>query len=408
MSKRKALVDDGMESAVRVPRKLATFESVVALPKDDASAHGQFNEHFRESYARTAPRMAPLATTLQRLKQPCINFCRNFLGPSDKRYHFFTVGGGAVTSTDNSVQRRIVQHALNPDGGNGWRVLDNSTKTVFVSVPGRNKSEDVLLCALVGRHHVSKESSFWSTMTESVQRANNCGTNAQRGPKKCMLSSKYSFHGARYDPYKKQMTSFVHTNKTRDKKEQVHDELHHVLSYLERNARFLFDTLLPGQYAAFRSLERAFGVPAAFGDETHASISLAIGLDFIKAAHIDDDPWYSIVSVLPQPGSDIPESTILQYFVFPNSKVLVPLRAGDVLVFNPRHAHCAANPQVTGVYIFGAYTSMATLYGAAVLKLTAGDEITSIDGYDSDQEYEFEWNNKVEENNDTKMAAVKK
>ena len=60
-------------------------------------------------------------------------------------------------------------------------------------------------------------------------------------------------------------------------------------------------------------------------------------------AHVDDDFTYSVVSVHIPDHLYINDDKILSYFVFPTLRIAVPLRPGDLLIFNPLVPHCLSS-----------------------------------------------------------------
>jgi hypothetical protein len=75
--------------------------------------------------------------------------------------------------------------------------------------------------------------------------------------------------------------------------------------------------------------------------------SVAFGRNVYLNAHKDDDFVYSIVSVHRSlaHGAERYEvmDDVICYFVFPRYGMAVPLRPGDILIFNPREYHCISS-----------------------------------------------------------------
>ena len=66
--------------------------------------------------------------------------------------------------------------------------------------------------------------------------------------------------------------------------------------------------------------------------------ALACGRNNFLNAHTDDDCCWSLTTVV----SEVPEDNIVCYFVFPEMGDVVPLRHGDLLLFNPLECHCVS------------------------------------------------------------------
>lgn len=81
-------------------------------------------------------------------------------------------------------------------------------------------------------------------------------------------------------------------------------------------------------------------------DDLHPHIwqQAAFGRNIALNSHTDDDFFLSCMTVLwsrkDYPLKDCP---VVQYFVFPEDGIAVALRPGDVLLFNPRVAHCSSS-----------------------------------------------------------------
>ena len=69
---------------------------------------------------------------------------------------------------------------------------------------------------------------------------------------------------------------------------------------------------------------------------------LAIGTNIYLQAHVDRDFTQSIVMVLKNQRCKN-EDDVAAYFCFPRLGVAVPLRPGDVLIFNPLEPHCLSS-----------------------------------------------------------------
>ena len=55
------------------------------------------------------------------------------------------------------------------------------------------------------------------------------------------------------------------------------------------------------------------------------------------------------------------EDDVAFFFVFPEYGKAIPMRHGDILLFNPSVVHCASEPQFNDVHSFALYTSQKTV-----------------------------------------------
>ena len=75
--------------------------------------------------------------------------------------------------------------------------------------------------------------------------------------------------------------------------------------------------------------------------------------------HIDDDFFLSILSVVSAcPSRD---DEIIYYFNFPTFNLSVPMRPGDILIFDSNFQHCCSNPKNKDDYIYSMYVSNAAV-----------------------------------------------
>ena len=68
--------------------------------------------------------------------------------------------------------------------------------------------------------------------------------------------------------------------------------------------------------------------------------AMAVGPNVFLATHTDKDYAYSAVSVHCRFPCQMDKERILAYFAFPALGIAIPLRMGDVLLFNPNEPHC--------------------------------------------------------------------
>ena len=91
---------------------------------------------------------------------------------------------------------------------------------------------------------------------------------------------------------------------------------------------------------------------------------LAVGDKYWSKSHIDNDFYFTSLSVLSKQSGD--NDKILYYFIFPMFKLMVPMASGDVFLFNPAITHSCSNPSLPDSYIFLSYISMTTVLTAEV------------------------------------------
>lgn len=96
--------------------------------------------------------------------------------------------------------------------------------------------------------------------------------------------------------------------------------------------------MLTEDVRAIRKVTSDAGREGIFGSKHCIYSALSFGVDVVLPSHWDEDFFYSIVFVLideAMSSSDL----VLKHFVFPEYGLSVPLRNGDLLIFNPLEFH---------------------------------------------------------------------
>ena len=109
-------------------------------------------------------------------------------------------------------------------------------------------------------------------------------------------------------------------------------------------------------YTDFRVKKEEFGIPPIYKGGIATQFALSIG--YCSGAHDDNDFFIAHLAVyddIAEPGE------ILYYFCFPTYRIAVPMRSGDIIVFNPKVPHCATNPSRETAMIYSCYVSNKTV-----------------------------------------------
>ncbi len=95
------------------------------------------------------------------------------------------------------------------------------------------------------------------------------------------------------------------------------------------------------------------------GGEWHTATAFSIGSNYWSKAHRDCDFYFTTLSVLSP--TDEQHDAIVYYFAFPEYKIAIPMRSGEIILFNPEKTHSCTNPRFEGSYIFSAYVASKTV-----------------------------------------------
>jgi len=178
----------------------------------------------------------------------------------------------------------------------------------------------------------------------------------KRGGKRSGFSTRYICFGKRKEPKGKDVADYAYKKTATDEiqgpiNEAMANLVHDLESKSCRGAKFLPD------YKDFLSLKGQHKIPAAF--EFGFATQFSVGKDYWSKVHDDDDFFFTTLSALAPDSKDFDE--IVHYFVFPEYRVAVPIRSGDVILFNPSVKHACANPRFEGALIFSAYVTKKTM-----------------------------------------------
>jgi hypothetical protein len=98
----------------------------------------------------------------------------------------------------------------------------------------------------------------------------------------------------------------------------------------------------------------------AFDGENVMHSQFACLRNYMVKSHTDKDGLVGVVGVLDPKN---PKSRhIITHVIFPEFKMAIPLRSGDILVFDPRVTHCSCNPRDKKAFIFSVYTAAKTVH----------------------------------------------
>jgi hypothetical protein len=136
---------------------------------------------------------------------------------------------------------------------------------------------------------------------------------------------------------------------------QLLDSVKRLCSRTEHAARSFIPSDHVQRLSLVRDVVAPFNTILDKTDNKNIGISAAVSIskDYVSAAHIDKDFFYSITTVRSDLYSDgiggsidwniYTNPPVAQHFLFPEFGVGVGLRPGDILVFNPRYFHCCGH-----------------------------------------------------------------
>jgi len=119
------------------------------------------------------------------------------------------------------------------------------------------------------------------------------------------------------------------------------------------------------EYPTFRKIQDLLDLPILSASEEGTNTQLSVARNHWARAHCDCDYFYTFLSCL---SADVSakKDEVIYYFCFPEYKIAVPLRSGDVIVFNPLTFHCCSNSSKADNFIWSAYVSEKTVMTAGI------------------------------------------
>ena len=261
-------------------------------------------------------------------------------------------------------------HKSNTINIDDFVVLDNFTNSAHESTRHLvvcDGDTDTFICAKVAPRQCTEclgGKKWWNKMRKTLSKVHGLKPNVGRGDGRSGFNSAYKIYGYRKDPMGKTLGkySFKRNIKPEDKddnEEQIEDLCGRMENASSRVKNSMKETV------EYEQIMEEFKIPT-LSPNGHAT-AFSIGYNYWSKSHVDSDYFITTLSVL----SDRPEhhSEILYYFVFPQYNTAIPIRSGEVLIFNPLIIHSCTNPKHYDATIFSAYVSSKTVLTQAGLEM---------------------------------------
>lgn len=259
--------------------------------------------------------------------------------------------------------KQNVENAIYLDLGE-FDIIDDhefESKHVFHVERVRCKKSDSFIAAKVARRLCTETSpKFLAPLVNSLRHGMHMKPKkVKRGKKKPVKAKAWAFYGYRKQPKSTDIGEYVFSRKCNAKtKLKINTNVQKLAAWMEEKAKLVLNQLpISEEYSFAREY---FKMPIFTGNSDGFCTQFAAGLDYWSSMHDDTDYFFSTLSCY----SNTPElhkNKILYHFAFPEHKFAIPMRHGDVLVFDPRYKHCATNPRFPGCFISSAYISQKTI-----------------------------------------------
>jgi hypothetical protein len=109
-------------------------------------------------------------------------------------------------------------------------------------------------------------------------------------------------------------------------------------------------------YDDFFRMQDVFEWPSVY--EWGIATQFALSKGYCSRVHTDAD--YFLTTLMVYYNVEAEPDEVLYYFCFPTYNLAIPMKLGDIIVFNPLVPHCATNPSRKTTKIYSCYVSKKT------------------------------------------------
>ena len=288
-----------------------------------------------------------------------------------------------------------------------YKVIHSSKTKHAVCIQDDNNDEITFICGKIDdtqAHSVMKGRSGYNDIRESINLLKKSKKNQDRGEDTSGTNTSYKLVGHRKDPLSNVNREYTFLPDTDKSNIDILHEIYSGLAYkMEKCARRLGNALYETGMYAF--IQEQTGIPAVAiepskinnstikkttkmanqeitnipktkpNSQSGLGTALAIGQNYWSKAHRDRDFYFSTLSVLSESTHDT--GKVLYYYFFPDYEIAIPMRTGDILLFNPNITHSCSNPSTENAYIFSSYVAKQTVLVEEATRMRKSDELVN-------------------------------
>ena len=240
------------------------------------------------------------------------------------------------------------------------RLVDGNDSDIFFFLPSKLNSKDC----------TDDLKRMWEEIKQAVQLFLQHHVPISRGKAAHGFAERYVCHGIRGNSYLA-VGDYAYKRDTPDNvKKECDGKAEKMMRFI---SNVLTDAMSPVNIMAFRSAfqqlcldvdlmrQRKSSDPDAkhrySNDIFWAAIAASIG--YISKIHKDKDlTWGGIGCVNLR---NLFSADIVTHFCFPDFRIAIPLRSGDLLLFNPSVRHCSLNPRLQHGVVFSLFNNGSTI-----------------------------------------------
>jgi hypothetical protein len=183
--------------------------------------------------------------------------------------------------------------------------------------------------------------------------------NVVRGLKRNGVVKQYVCHGYRKNPKDRDIGEYEFSKGTsEERKQEIKDGVNKLVQDMEQRGLAEMGAAnlrVCAGYMDFFKMQDKFNLPSmVYGG---IATQFALSIWYSSRVHTDKDYFLTTLSVY---DAEAGPDEVLYYFCFPTYVVAIPMRSGDIIVFNPTVPHCATNPSRKTAKIYSCYVSKKT------------------------------------------------
>lgn len=245
-----------------------------------------------------------------------------------------------------------------------WQILDNPSQVQHAIARDANNGAFIVakISPRQARHVAGKNNHRWRTIRTVSKLITENKPNIKRGERNSGYTNHYSCFGWR----KEQLSSgdlrqySFNVSTPTSIKQKINSEISNLVQRMEDAAGCLTNNT--AEKRTFLSVKGALSLPGLTSKA--CSTQFSVGHNYWSKVHSDDDYFFTHLSCVAEDPRH--HDDLLYYFLYPEYKLMVPLKSGDLIVFNPTEKHSCSNPKHLGAYIFSAYVSTKTVMTAGI------------------------------------------
>ena len=140
----------------------------------------------------------------------------------------------------------------------------------------------------------------------------------------------------------------------------IMEGMSHVARRLEALSKRVMNSIKDFDY--FMEVKKFIDLPSVAGTKDKDGKDIGIFTQTAMASdgywsnmHVDDDFFFTIISVLA--GNKTRDDEVIYTFNFPTFGISIPMKSGDVIVYDSKVPHCTSNAKYSDSYIYSMYVS---------------------------------------------------